>query len=212
MLQAVQPTLIGLEATGGYHRAGVAALAAAALPLVAINPRQVRDFAKATGPLATTDVLDARPGAHCAEAVRPGPRQADAQTEELRARLARRRPRIALRPTEQNRLENAPRRLPAAIEAPIAGLTQRVAALEDAVDPTLRTSPVWRERATLDRRVPGMGPVGARTLLLDLPELGPFSRQRLAALVGVAPFNRDRSTLRGIRTTWGGRAPVRATL
>jgi transposase len=212
-LQAVQPTLIVLEATGGYHRAVVAALAAAALPLVVVNPRQVRDFAKATGRLAKTDVLAAGAVAHFAEAVRPVPRPLpDAQTEELRALLARRRQRIAMRPAAQNRLENAPHRLRPDIEAHITWLTQRVATLDDDVDTTLRASPVWREREPLSRSVPGIGPVCARTLVLDLPELGTLSRQRIAALVGVAPFNRDSGTLRGTRTTWGGRAHVRATL
>jgi transposase len=212
-LHAVQPALIVLEATGGYHRAVVAALAAAALPLVVVNPRQVRDFAKATGQLAKTDQLDARAVAHFAEAVRPAPRPLpDAQTEELRALLARRRQLIAMRTAEQNRLENAPHRLRADIEAHITWLTQRVATLDDDLDTTLRASPVWRERETLYRRVPGIGPVCARTLILDLPELGTLSRQRIAALVGVAPFNRDSGTLRGTRTTWGGRAHVRATL
>jgi transposase len=212
-LHAVQPALIVLEATGGYHRAVVAALAAAALPLVVVNPRQVRDFAKATGQFAKTDTLDARAVAHFAEAVRPAPRPLpDAQTEELRALLARRRQLIAMRTAEQNRLENAPHRLRADIEAPITWLTQRVATLDDDLDTTLRASPVWRERETLYRGVPGIGPVCARTLILDLPELGTLSRQRIAALVGVAPFNRDSGTLRGTRTTWGGRAHVRATL
>ena len=212
-LQAAQPTLIVLEATGGYHRAVVAALAAAALPLVVVNPRQVRDFAKATGQLAKTDALDARAVAHFAEAVRPAPRPLpDVQTEELRALLARRRQLIAMRTAEQNRLENVSPRLRTDIEAHIAWLDQRVAALDDDLDTTLRASPVWRERETLYRSVPGIGPVCARTLVLDLPELGTLSRQRIAALVGVAPFNRDSGTLRGTRTTWGGRAHVRATL
>jgi transposase len=212
-LQAVQPTLIVLEATGGYQRAVVAALAAAALPLVVVNPRQVRDFAKATGQLAKTDALDARAVAHFAEAVRPALRPLpDAQTEELRTLLARRRQLIAMRTAEQNRLENATPRLRADLVAHIAWLEQRVAALDDDLDTTLRASPVWRERETLYRSVPGIGPVCARTLVLDLPELGTLSRQRIAALVGVAPFNRDSGTLRGTRTTWGGRAHVRATL
>jgi transposase len=212
-LQAAQPTLIVLEATGGYHRAVVVALAAAALPLVVVNPRQVRDFAKATGQLAKTDALDARAVAHFAEAVRPAPRPLpDAQTEELRALLARRRQLIAMRTAEQNRLETASPRLRTDIEAHIAWLAQRVAALDEDLDTTLRASPVWRERETLYRSVPGIGPVCARTRILDLPELGTLSRQRLAALVGVAPFNRDSGTLRGTRTTWGGRAHVRATL
>jgi transposase len=212
-IQAVQPTLIVLEATGGYHRAVVAALAVAALPLVVVNPRQVRDFAKATGQLAKTDTLDARAVAHFAEAVRPALRPLpDAQTEELRALLARRRQLIAMRTAEQNRLENASPRLRADIVAHIAWLDQHVAILDDDLDTTLRASPVWRERETLYRSVPGIGPVCARTLVLDLPELGTLSRQRIAALVGVAPFNRDSGTLRGTRTTWGGRAHVRATL
>jgi transposase len=211
--ETLQPTLSVLEATGGYHRAVVAALAAAALPIVVVNPRQVRDFAKATGQLAKTDVLDARAVAHFAEAVRPELRPLpNAQTEELRALLARRRQLIVMRTAEQNRLEHASPRLRADIAAHIAWLDQRVAALDDALDTTLRASPGWRERETLYRSVPGIGPVCARTLLLDLPELGTLSRQRLAALVGVAPFNRDSGTLRGTRTTWGGRAHVRATL
>jgi transposase len=212
-LQAVPPTLIVLEATGGYHRAVVAALAAATLPLVVVNPRQVRDFAKATGQLAKPDALEARAVAHFAEAVRPALRPLpDAQTEELRALLARRRQWITMRTAEQNRLENASPRLRADIVAHIAWLDQHVATLDDDLDTTLRASPVWRERETLYRSVPGVGPVCARTLVLDLPELGALSRQRIAALLGVAPFNRDSGTLRGTRTTWGGRAHVRATL
>ena len=172
-LQAVQPTLMVREATGGSHRAVVAALAAAALPRVVMKPRQVRDVAKATGQWATTDVLAARAVAHCAEAVRPAPRpRPDAQTEALRALLARRRQRMARRTTEQHRLENAPRRLRADIEAHIAWRHQRVAALDEDVDTTLRARPVWRQRDTVSRRVPGIGPVCARTLRLALPELG----------------------------------------
>jgi transposase len=210
-LQAAQPTLMVLEATGGDHRAMVAALATAAWPLVVSHPRQVRDCANATGPWANTDVLEARAVAHFAEAVRPAPRP-DAQTEERRARRARRRPRMAMRTAAQNRLANAPRCLRADIEAYMAWLNQRMAALDDDLDTPRRASPVWRERATVDRSVPGLGPVGARTLVLDLPAWGPWSRQRIAALVGVAPCTRDSGPRRGTRTTWGGRAHVRATL
>jgi transposase len=212
-LQAVQPHLIVLEATGGDQRAVVAALAAAGLSVAVVNPRQARDCAKATGPLAKTDALDARALAHFAEAVRPTPRPLpDAQTDARRALLARRRQRVARRTAAQNRLGNAPPRLQTDIQAHITGLNTRLAALDDDLDTTLRTSPVWREREDLLRSVPGMGPVCTRTLLLDLPELGTLSRQQLAALVGVAPLNRDRGTLRGSRTIWGGRASVRATL
>ena len=212
-LQEIVPQLIVLEATGGYQRAVVAALATAGLPVVVVNPRQARDFAKATGQLAKTDALDARALAHFAEAIRPAPRPLpDTQTEELRALLARRRQLVGMRTAEQNRLGSAPRRLQADIQVHITWLNERLAALDDDLDTTLRASPVWREREELLRSVPGIGPVCARTLLLDLPELGTLSRQRLAALVGVAPLNRDSGTLRGTRTIWGGRAHVRTTL
>jgi transposase len=200
-LQGLGPQLIGLEATGRYQRAVVAALAAAALPVVVVNPRQARDFAKATGQGAKTAALDARALAHVAEAIRPTPRPVpDAQTEELRALLARRRQLIAMRTAEYNRLGNAPRRLQADIEAHITWLDARRAALDDDLDTTLRASPVWRAQEELRRSVPGSGPVCARTLVLDLPELGTLTRQRLAALVGVAPFHRDSGTMRGTRS------------
>jgi transposase len=212
-LQALSPALIVLEATGGYQRAVVAALAAVRLPVAVVNPRQARDFAKATGQLAKTDALDARALAHFAEAVRPAPRPLpDAQANELRALLARRRPLVTMRTAEQNRLGSAPSRLQTDIQAHITWLNERLARLDDDLDTMLRASPVWREREELLRSVPGIGPVCTRTLLLDLPELGTLSRQRLAALVGVAPLNRDSGTRRGSRTIWGGRAQVRATL
>jgi transposase len=212
-LQAMHPTLMVLEATGGYQRAVVAALAAAGLPVAVVNPRQARDVAQATGPWATTDARDARALAHVAEAVRPTPRpRPDAQADALQALLARRRPWVARRTAEQHRLGSAPPRLQPDIQAHIAWLNTRLTTLDDDLDTTLRASPVWQEREELLRSVPGIGPVCARTLLLDLPELGTLSRQRLAALVGVAPLNRDSGTLRGSRTTWGGRAHVRATL
>jgi transposase len=204
-LQTVQPTLMVLEATGGDQRVVVAALAVTGLPVV-VNPRHARDVAKATGPLAKTDALDARALAHVAEAVRPTPRPLpDAQADELRALLARRHL-VAMRTAEQNRLGNASLRLQADIQAQITWLNTRLTALDDDRDTTLRASPVWREREELLRSVPGIGPVGARTLRLDLPELGTLSRQRRPALVGVAPLNRDRGTLRGRRTIWIGAA------
>jgi transposase len=172
-LQAMHPTLIVLDATGGYQRAVVAALAAAGLPVAVGNPRQARDFAKATGQLAKTDALDAQAWAHVAEAVRPTPRPLpDAQADELRALLARRRQLVAMRTAEQNRLGSAPLQLQPDIQAHITWLNTRLAALDDDLDTTRRASPVWREREELLRSVPGIGPVCARTLLLDLPELG----------------------------------------
>jgi transposase len=170
-LQQLAPPLIVREATGGYQRAVVAALAAAGLPVVVVNPRQARACAQVTGPLAKTEVLAARALAHVAEAVRPASRPLpDAQTEELRALLARRRQLVARRTTEQHRLGSAPRRLQADIPAPITWLNARLAALDDDLDTTLHASPGWREREELRRSVPGSGPVCARTLVLDLPE------------------------------------------
>jgi transposase len=212
-LQAVPPPLMVLEATGGSQRAVVAALAAAGLPVAVVKPRHARDVAQATGPLATTEALDARALARVAEAVRPTPRPLpEAQADALRALLARRRPLVALRTAEQNHLERAPSRLQTDLQAPITGLNTRLAALDDDRDTTRRTRPVWRAREELLRRVPGIGPVCTRTRWLDLRDLGPLSRQRLAALVGVAPLHRDSGTRRGPRTIWGGRAQVRTSL
>jgi transposase len=212
-LQAVRPTLIVLEATGGLERPAIVALATAGLPVVMVNPRQVRDFARATGQLAKTDALDARALAHFAEAVRPTPRPIpDAQTQELRALLGRRQQLIAMRTAEQNRLPGVAGRLRTDIEAHITWLNARLATLDDDLDTALRASPLWRENDDLLQSVPGIGPVCARTFLLELPELGTLSRQQIAALVGVAPLNCDSGTMRGRRTIWGGRARVRAVL
>jgi len=163
--------------------------------------------------LATTEALDARALAHCAAATRPVPRPVpDAQTEARRALLARRRQRLALRTAEQHRLGRASRRLHADSEAPITWLHARLVPLDDDLDTALRASPVWREREDLVRRVPGIGPVCARTRGLDLPERGTLSRQHRAALVGLAPLHRDSGTLRGARRLWGERAQVRTAL
>jgi transposase len=212
-LQAVPPTRIGREATGGDQRAVVAALAAAGVPVAVVTPRQARDVANAIGPWAKTAALDAQAWAPVAAAVRPTPRPLpDAQAAALRALRARRRHLVARRPAAQNRLGKAPPRLQTDSQAPLPGLDIRLAALDDDLDTMRRTSPVGREREAWRRRVPGLGPVWTGTRRLDLPAVGPLSRQRWAAVVGVAPLNRDRGPLRGSRTLWGGRAPVRATL
>jgi transposase len=206
--QALPPPVMVLEATGGDQRAVVAALAAARLPVAVVNPRQARDVAQATGPLATTEALDARAWAPVAEAVRPTPRPLpDTHANARRARLARRRPPVARRTAEPNRLGPAPPRLQLDIQAHRTGLDTRLAALDDDLDTTGRTRPVWREREARLRSVPGVGPVGTRPRRLERPELGTVNRQRLAALVGVAPLNRDRGTLWGRRTI-GGDAPT----
>jgi transposase len=212
-LQALHPPLIVLEATGGLERAATAALATAGLPVVVVNPRQARDFARATGQLAKTDALDARALAHFADVIRPTPRPLpDAQTQELRALLGRRQQLIGMRTAEQNRLAGASGRLQRDIEAHITWLTERLATLDDALETLLRASPLWRENDDLLQSAPGIGPVCARTLLLELPELGTLTRQQIAALVGVAPLNCDSGTLRGRRMIWGGRAQVRTVL
>lgn len=212
-LQALHPTLMVLEATGGLERVATAALATAGLPVVVVNPRQARDCARATGQLAKTDALDARALAHCADVIRPTPRPLpDAQTQELRALLGRRQQLIGMRTAEQHRLAGTRGRLTQDIEAPIAWLNARIATLDDDLETLLRASPRWRENDDLLQSVPGIGPVCARTLLLELPELGTLTRQHIAALVGVAPLNCDSGTLRGRRIIWGGRAHVRTVL
>jgi transposase len=212
-VQALRPTLIVLEATGGLERAATAALATAGLPVVVVNPRQVRDFARATGQLATTDALDARALAHFADVIRPTPRPLpDAQTQELRALLGRRQHLIVMRTAEQNRLAGASAYLAQDIAAHIPWLKARLATLDDDLETLLRASPLWRENDDLLQSAPGIGPVCARTLVLELPELGTLTRQQIAALVGVAPLNCASGTLRGRRTIWGGRAHVRTVL
>ena len=188
--QALLPPVIVLDATGGYQRAVVAALAAARRPVAVGNPRHARAFAKATGQRAKTAALDARALAQFAEAVRPPPRPlAAAQADELRALLARRRPLVTRRTAEQHRLGRAPPRLQAGIQAPISWLNERLARRDGDLATTRRASPVWREREELLRSGPGMGPVCPRTLRRDLPAWGPLSRQRLAALVGGRPVD-----------------------
>ena len=212
-LQALHPPLIVLEATGGLERAATAALATAGLPVVVVNPRQARDFARATGQLAKTDALDARALAHFADVIRPTPRPLpDAQTQERRALLGRRQQLIVMRTAEQNRLAGTNAYLAKDIEAHIAWLNARIATLDDDLETLLQASPLWRENDDVLQSVKGIGPVCARTLLLELPELGTLTRQQSAALVGVAPLHCDRGTLRGRRMIWGGRAHVRTVL
>ena len=212
------PALVLLEATGGLELALVAALAAATLPGVVVNPRQVRDFAKATGTLAQTDTLDAGVLAHFADAVRPDVRPLkDAATQALNSLTARRRQVMTMLVSEKNRLGTAngavsPRAVSPRIEAHIAWLEQELSDLDQGLRQTLRRSPVWREKDDLLRTVPGVGPQLSLTLLAHLPELGTLDRKQIAALVGVAPYNRDSGTRRGKRAVWGGRSRVRAVL
>ena len=209
----LEPALVLLEAMGGLELPLVAALAAAALPVVVVNPRQVRDFAKAIGTLAKTDTLDAGVLAHFADAVRPEVRPLkDAETQVLNSLTARRRQVMTMLVSEKNRLGSAIGAVSPRIEAHIAWLEQELSDLDKGLRQTLRRSPVWREKDDLLRTVPGVGEQLSLTLLAHLPELGTLNRRQIAALVGVAPYNRDSGALRGKRAVWGGRSRVRAVL
>ena len=219
-LRALGPSLglVVLEATGGLEAPLVAALAAAGLPVVQVNPRQLRDFARATGRLAKTDALDARVLAHFGATVRPPIRTLpDAATRELDALLTRRRQLVDMLTAEKNRLgtatsTGAPRRVLSQLRDHIRWLETRVAQSDGDLRDQLRLSPIWRAKDDLLRSVPGVGPVVSATLLATLPELGTLGRKQLASLVGVAPLNRDSGVFRGRRTVWGGRATTRAAL
>lgn len=213
-LGAVAPTLVVLEATGGYQAAVAAELAAGKLAVAVVNPRQVRDFAKATGQLAKTDAIDAGVLARFAEAVRPEPRPfPDELTLELQALVVRRRQLIDMRTAETNRLETC-RVLPVRrnIQKMINTLNKQIQNVDDDLDTTIRNSPVWRDREDLLSTVRGVGPTTARTLLTQLPELGRLNRREIAALVGLAPFNNDSGKRTGQRSIRGGRTEVRAVL
>lgn len=212
-VRQLKPSLIVLEATGGIHLPVVAALAAAKLPVVAVNPRQARDFAKATGKLAKTDRIDAQVLAHFADAVRPEVRPLpDAATQELAVLVARRRQLMEMRVAEQNRSRGTPARIRAQIHEHVEWLNRQIDELDREIGQRLRSSPAWRERDELYRSTPGVGPVLSATLLADLPELGTLPNKQIAALVGLAPFNQDSGKKRGHRVIWGGRASIRAAL
>jgi transposase len=211
--QARTPTRIVCEATGGYEAALVAALATAGLPIVIANPRQVRDFAKATGQLAKTDALDARVLARFAERVRPAVRPLpDAAVEALETLLTRRRQLVEMLTAERNRLLIARAPVRRDLQQHIRFLERRLREADDDLHTAVKASPAWRVKDDLLQSVPGVGPVVSLTLLAQLPELGRLSHKEIAALVGVAPLNRDSGTLRGKRLVYGGRAPVRAVL
>jgi transposase len=218
-LVALQPTRIILEATGGYELACVTALAAAGLPVVVVNPRQVRQFGNAMGQLAKTDRIDARLLALFGERIRPEIRPLpDADGRALELLLARRRQLIEMRQAEHNRLQQVfgkgrqQRGLKQSLKKHITYLDRELAMTDSDVGTLIRESPVWRERDDLLQSVPGIGPVVARTLLAELPELGTLDRRAIAKLVGVAPLNHDSGTWRGQRTTYGGRASVRRAI
>ena len=204
-LQSLGPSAVVLESTGGLELPLAGALAAASLPVVVVNPRQVRDFARATGRLAKTDTLDARVLAHFAEAVRPEVRPLpDSDTQELHSLSARRTQVVEMPVAEKNRLSRASKAVAPRIRAHIEWLEQELEDLDQGLRQTLRRSPVWREQDELLRSVPGVGPQLSVALLADLPELGALGRRQIAALAGVAPMNRDSGNKRGRRSVSGG--------
>lgn len=213
LLQPIEVDRIVLEATGGYEVALVAVLHAAGLPVVVVNPRQVRDFARATGELAKTDGIDAAILALFAERIRPDLRPVPDKTAlELQALVARRRQLIEMLGAERNRLRLARKAVQRDIEKHIRWLEQRLKDLDGQLTETIKASPLWRSKEDLLRTIPGIGPVVSRTLLAELPELGRLNNREIVKLVGLAPLARDSGTLRGRRTIWGGRASVRTSL
>jgi transposase len=209
-----QAKVIVIEATGGYERSIVAELAAASLPVVVVNPRQVRDFARATGRLAKTDKIDALVLAKFGTAIEPPQRVLpDEQAVAMRELLARRRQVVNMITAETNRLKQARTdRVRHSVQQVIDLLKQQLDSINDDLDGQIQANPELAERNAVLREVPGVGPATARTLLLELPELGTCSRQQIAALAGLAPMNRDSGTMRGKRTTCGGRTSVRCAL
>ena len=212
-LKALAPRLVVLEASGGYQVGAVGALTVGGISVAVVNRRQVRDFARALGKLAKTDRLDAEVLAHFGEAVRPEPRPLrDEDTLALEALVTRRRQLVEMITAEGNRLKQSSAQVRGRIQVHIKWLRRELGEVNKDLDERLRQSPVWREKEDLLRSVPGVGRVVTATLLSELPELGTLNRKQVAALVGVAPHNRDSGTLHGKRKVWGGRASVRAAL
>lgn len=208
------PMLVVLEATGGLEHPGAAALAAAGVAVAVVNPRQVRDFARATNRLAKTDAIDAEVLALFGERIRPEARPLpDAQTLVFRELLDRRRQLIGMRTAESNRLGTATtKRVRGNIQAHLRWLEKQVKELDAALSQTIQSSPVWRVNDELLQSIPGVGPRVSRILMAELPELGTLSREETAALAGLAPMNRDSGKWSGKRAITGGRAGVRSVL
>lgn len=212
-LADLEPGVVVVEATGGLEISLVAALGLAGLPVTVVNPRQVRDFARATGRLAKTDKLDAQVLAQFGAAVRPVVRPLpDEARLELRALVTRRRQLLEMITAEKNRMRRTTPAVRHRIEVNIKWLKEQLKELDHDQGDFLRSSPLWQEEARLLQSVPGIGPVVTATLIARLPELGSLNSKEVASLVGVAPFNRDSGTLRGKRTVWGGRGPLRTAL
>ena len=207
------PGLVVLEATGGYELAAAVALANAKLPVAIVNPRQMRDFAKATGKLAKSDKIDALVIAHFAQAIRPEVRElADEQARALAELVTRRRQLVTMLTQERNRRHSASKPMRTRLQSHIEWLERALEAADEELTAEVRKTPLWRDKVELLRSVPGVGPVLSLTLLTELPELGSLNRKQIAALVGVAPLAHDSGKSHGTRRVWGGRASVRAVL
>jgi len=212
-LKPLCPNLVVLEATGGLEICVVNALAVKELPVVVINARQIRDFAKAIGRLAKTDRIDAEVIAQFAEAVRPPLRQLkDEQTQRLQALNTRRSQLVAMLRSEKNRLTSAPKWTQKEIQTHLKWLKKAVEKIDKEISDLIKGSPIWREKEAILRSFKGVGPVTSATLLAALPELGTIGSKPLSALIGVAPLNRDSGQFRGKRAVWGGRDNVRSVL
>ena len=212
-VESQQPQLIVLEATRGLERPLVAALVVAQLPVVVVNPRQVRDFARATGQLAKTDRIDAAVIAHFGEAVNPEVRPwPDHLTQQMDALMTRRRQLVQMLAAERNHLVSAPVQVQNYVKEHIVQLEELIKKLDQDIDQMITRSPIWKAKENLLLSVKGVGPVLSRTLLAELPELGRLSRQEISKLVGVAPLNNDSGKHKGKRSCWGGRASVRGPL
>lgn len=212
-LRALNPTLIVLEATGGYEATVAIELVQAGLPLVVMNPRQVRDFARATGKLAKTDRIDAHLLALFGQRLRPVVRPLkDEQHRELNALFVRRRQIVDMLTMEKNRLGQARKQVRKDIQIHVTWLEKRLRDVDTELKNFIRRTPVWREKDELLQSTPGIGPVAAVALLAQLPELGRLDRRKISGLVGVAPLNHDSGKYHGQRRIWGGRATVRAPL
>lgn len=212
-MSELKPTLIVLEPTGGFEMLVAAELTHAGLPVVVVNARRVRDFARATGRLAKTDKLDAKVLAHFAAAVRPALRSLrNEEEEQLAALLTRRRQVVDMLTVEKNRLATVRAKMRTDIEAHIQWLSNSMKDLDKEIEDFVEGTPVWKEKDALLQSVPGVGPVTSATMLGMLPELGKLNRQEIAALVGVAPVNKDSGRKQGKRRVYGGRADVRSIL
>jgi transposase len=212
-LRELEPRLIVMEATGGLERAAAGELAARGLPLAVVNPRQVRDFAKATGQLAKTDRIDTAVLCGFAKAIRPAVRAPkDEWTQQLDDMVTRRRQLVSMRMQESTRLHSASKLQAKSIKGHIAFLDKCIKRIEDDLDDCLRSSDVWRVKDDLLQSIPGVGQITSHSVLSRCPEIGKLTRRQIAKLVGVAPLNNDSGRHRGQRHIWGGRADVRCAL